>query len=224
MIPDTIGALLAFLGLVAPGLLYQMRRETRRAAIADTAFREASRVALTSLVFTVAGFGVLSIVRAARSGWVADPTAWLRQGHAYFVDHYRLVLQTAVIEVGCACLLAVIADAVVRRVVPGQGEVSKTSVWFQVLRADRPAGKVPWLHVHLKTGADYWGFVGYYSAEMAQLDREISLKGPDLQHRATATAEKKRLDDWDAVVISASEIEYLRVQYVPAASEVKHRA
>ena len=216
MIPETIGALLAFLGLVAPGLVYQLLRERSRASVAETAFREASRVALVSLVLTLATFGVLAVARLIKPTWIADPGRWLRQGNSYFVDNYGLVVRTGVIAITIACLFALAADWIVRQLAPGQGKVSKTSVWFKVLRTDRPKNKVPWIHVHLKSGVDYWGFVGYYSAEMSQLDRELSVTGPDLQYRAMVGGEKRNLDNnWKAVVIPAHEIEYMRVQYLP---------
>src|SRR4051794_36503051 len=114
MIPETVGALLAFLGLIAPGLIYQLRRETRRASITETAFREASRVALVSLGLTTAALAAVAIVRAVEPAWIADPGVWLRQGNEYFVAHYRLVLRTAIIVVGLACSLALLADWIVR--------------------------------------------------------------------------------------------------------------
>lgn len=51
MTPQTMGALAAFLALVAPGIVFELRRERRRARRAETAFREAARVALGSLAF-----------------------------------------------------------------------------------------------------------------------------------------------------------------------------
>jgi hypothetical protein len=218
MIPETIGALLAFLGLVAPGLVYLLRRESRQAGVAETAFREASHVALLSLALTAAATAILALVHECRPEWFVDMGAWFRAGNAYVPAHYRLVIRMAVIEVILACLLALLADWLVRRFRPGQGQVSKTSVWFQVLRVSRPAGQVPWVHAHLKSGADFWGFVGHYSAEQEQADREISLTGKDLKYRAPGETAVKTIDgDWRTVVIPAREIEYLKVDYVKKA-------
>ena len=219
MIPDTLGALLAFLGLVAPGLVYQLRREKTRASLTESSFREASRVALVSLSATLTALGVLALLRSAEPTWMPDVGAWLRHGNSYFVDHYRLVFRTALVEVALACALAAAAAWGLGEFSGTQGHVSKRSIWFAVLRSDRPSGKVPWVHVHLKSGADYWGFVGYYSAEMAQLDREISLIGPDLQYRAPNTDAVRQLDaNWETVIIAAADVEYIKVNYLPEAT------
>lgn len=216
MIPETIGAFLAFLALVAPGLVYQLRRESVRASVAETAFREASRVALVSFVLSAAALAALAVVRLIHPAWMPDPGEWLRSGNSYVVRHYRLVVRTAVLAVATSCLLALAADLVQRRFGSAHGNVSKTSIWFRVLRDERPPHRVPWVHLHLKSGADYWGFVGYYSAEMPQLDREISITGPGLQYRASQGAATVELDgDWHTVMIAASEIEYAKVTYLP---------
>lgn len=217
MIPETIGAFLGFLGLIAPGLVYQLRRETSRATDPETSFREASRVGLVSLALSIIALSVLAIVLGTHPAWMPDPGAWLRTGEGYFVAHYRLVVRAALVEVALACGLALLADQVVRWISPGQGQVSKTSVWFRVLRVERPRGKVPWAHVHLKSGADYYGFVGWYSAETAQADREMSLIGPDLQYRAAGAQDARTLSPgWQCVVVAATEIEYMKVDYLPA--------
>ena len=67
MAPDTLGALLAFLVFVAPGLCFELLRERRRPALEQTAFREASRIALTSLLFSGAA---LVVVVAVVAGWL----------------------------------------------------------------------------------------------------------------------------------------------------------
>ncbi|MBV9487202.1 MAG: hypothetical protein JO246_14225 [Frankiaceae bacterium] len=140
----------------------------------------------------------------------------LQQGNAYFVQHYRLVFRAGLIELAISTVLAAVAAFGMSKLGQNAGQVSKRSVWFAVLRSDRPSGQVPWVHVHLKSGADFWGFVGYYSAEMPQIDRELSLVGPDLQFREKGDGDIKPLDDnWKSVIIAASEVEYLKVNYVP---------
>jgi hypothetical protein len=219
VIPETVGALVAFLGLIAPGLVFQLRRESRQAALKETPFREASHVALWSFGLSSAAFGALALLRWIKPGWMPDAGEWLRSGNVYFVDHYRLVIRAAVIHVGVACSLAVLLDHLIRKMRPGQGTVSKTSVWFQVLRADRPAGTVPWVHIRLKDQGDFWGYVGYYSAEQAQEDRELSIIGPHLSFRAPGTTDvvEYSADEWASVVVPAREIAYLKVEYRPAA-------
>lgn len=218
MIPETIGALLAFLGLVAPGLVFQLAREKSRSTLTETSFREASRVALASLGISGTSTALLALVRAVHPNWMPDPGSWLTDGDAYFASHYRLVLRALLLEVVLACALAAGIAWCIARSDKSPGEVSKRSVWFTVLRTNRPKGKVPWVNLHLKSGGDYWGFVGHYTSDMPQVDREISLIGPDLQYRAPGARTIKKLDaNWETVVIAASEIEYMKVNYEPEA-------
>ena len=76
MVPETTGALLAFLGLIAPGLVYTLLRERRRPPEKMSAFREASRAALTSLGFIVVSLAVLVPLSLA-GDWLPDIQQWL---------------------------------------------------------------------------------------------------------------------------------------------------
>jgi Family of unknown function (DUF6338) len=84
MIPETFAALYAFLGLVAPGLIYQILREKRRPAVDETAFREASRIALTSLVFTTVATLLMTLLGVVAPGLFPDIAAWITTGKTYF--------------------------------------------------------------------------------------------------------------------------------------------
>ncbi len=101
MIPESAAALLGLLGCVAPGLVFQLRRERYTPQQVETSLREASRVALTSLLFTTAS---LALVVWLSSVWTALPNfaEWLRQGQKYLPDHYAAVAAFFVLEVGVA--------------------------------------------------------------------------------------------------------------------------
>ena len=99
MIPQSIATFIGFLLLVAPGLLFELLREKRRAVIEETAFREASRIAFSSLMFTIGAVSVLGVIRAAFPELIPDPRRWLVQKGAYLDAHYRLIFRFALIEV-----------------------------------------------------------------------------------------------------------------------------
>ena len=51
MVPSSVAAVLCFMLLVAPGLLFDMLAARRRAGTPESAFHEASRVVLASLAY-----------------------------------------------------------------------------------------------------------------------------------------------------------------------------
>jgi uncharacterized membrane protein SpoIIM required for sporulation len=75
VIPQTVLSLVAFLFLVAPGILFELRRERRRPGRKETAFREAARTALAGLLFSVAAVLVL------RAETTDDRTIAIVAGH-----------------------------------------------------------------------------------------------------------------------------------------------
>jgi hypothetical protein len=212
MIPQTLGSLLAFLGLIAPGLIFELRRERRRPTIEETAFREASRVALTSLAFTLSALALLAVVRARRPELMPDPGAWLKQGHRYVNEHYRLIARTFLIEISIAAGLALLTDWLLAgtargRIVPG-------SLWFHLLRMQRPDNTVPWLHARLKDETEFWGYLGDYTPEEKLENREISIVGPKLQMRRKGENTNTMLDTWASVAVRGDEINFLRITYI----------
>jgi len=79
-----------FVVLIAPGLLFDLLAERRRAGAPESAFREASRVVLASLVFSSLGLGVVGLVRTVEPTWMPDADALVAEPHQYLVEHYRL--------------------------------------------------------------------------------------------------------------------------------------
>jgi hypothetical protein len=105
VIPSTTAALVGFLFFVAPGLVWELTRERREPPREGSTFREASRVALASVVFTTAGVGIIAIGRAW-FGWFVDPSSWLRHGHVYVEHHIGRIALTVGLALALACLLA----------------------------------------------------------------------------------------------------------------------
>lgn len=61
MIPDSLTAVLSFLLLIAPGIVWELQRTRHEPAVKESALIELSRVILASLAFTgaVTIFGLL---------------------------------------------------------------------------------------------------------------------------------------------------------------------
>jgi hypothetical protein len=214
VIPDTLGALIAFLGLVAPGLLFEMLRERRVPASEESAFREASRVALMSLVFTLFALAVLTITGLLEPHWLPDVDRWINCGASYAKAHYRLILRAVLLELLIAGAAVVLLDLALSKWGSGQGELSSTSVWYHVFRTDRPADHGSWVHAKLSDGSEIWGFVQWYTYDNSLDDRELSLSGPGLKIKRTPDSEAQELPEWNSLIVRGSDITYMTVSYV----------
>lgn len=215
-VPQTIGAVLGFLALVAPGIIFEARQDRRRPPVRGSTFREIAQVGLASLLLTGTATTLLLAARPVLGPVVVDPRQWLRTGQAYFEENFYLVLGNVVAELALAFLLAVGADRVLRwRWRQDSGNLVKHSLWHQAFQSDKPAGAQPWVHVALTDGSSFFGFVRGSTVLAETDDREIALEG----HRLTRHVGPGRKpavigSRWEFVIIRAAEIRYLRVQYV----------
>ena len=228
MVPQTIGTLASFLALVAPGIVFELLRERRRAGAKESAFHEASRVAVSSLAFSLASTVILFGLHAAVSGWFGrrlfvDVPALVTQPD-YAKQHVVLIGCSVLAELVLACALALAFDFVLggRRRQPRS--MGKQSAWVKVFREDRPENTLCWVHVMLEDGNSFFGFLRSYDAAGDPDTREIVLEGVKLTYvgePVTGGGEKKTTvigRDWERVVIPGSRIRYLRVQYLHAQS------
>lgn len=218
MIPTTIVQFFLFLVLVAPGLLFELLRERRRPAIEETAFREASRIALASVVFNLAALAVLAIIHLIHSRWLPSPAAWLAHPGTYARSHYVVIVWAVVAELALAIGFVALIDQTRRK---RSGNIRSGGIWFQLFRADRPDNTVPWVSLRLTDGAEIAGFLLYYVSADDPAIREIALKpnveGTGLQLRKSADGPVERLNDWSRIVIRGDQISYFKVKYLPAA-------
>jgi hypothetical protein len=155
MVPETAGALLAFLGLIAPGLVYTLLRERRQPPEKISAFREASRAALTSLGFTLASLAVL-VPLSLTGDWLPDIEQWLEDPGAYVPDHYLSVSLFLLLHVALSCGLAATLEELTGRNV----DVSQSTwgVWWHILsHRVPPEARRVWLRIALDDGTQYEG-------------------------------------------------------------------
>ncbi|MFT7841172.1 DUF6338 family protein [Saccharothrix sp. BKS2] len=222
--PQTLGAVASFLVLVAPGIVFELLRERRRAGYKESPFREAARVALGSLTFTLLSCALLlgtgALVRAAfRTDVVVPLDRLVTGGAAYARSHLTLVVTSVVAELAVACVLAALADRLLAHRGREITSVRQQTAWHQVFRHDRPPGTVPWVHVHLTDGTSFFGFLRSHTASGPPDERELVLEGTSLtylgkpldggdEHVEEAIGER-----WARVVVPANQIKYLRIQY-----------
>jgi hypothetical protein len=212
MSPDTLGTLLAFLALIVPGLAFELLRERRRPFIEETAFREASRIALTSVIFTGSSVLVVTAISALKPSWFSDPAQWLKDGQLYLQAHLGLAVRTVAVVVLLSLALAVLTDLLLRRSAPGR--IVAGSVWFAVFRQHRPAGSTPWVHLRLSDETEIWGYVGDYTPDAKLDNRELVIEGPKLQYRKKGADKNTMLPTWSFLCVRGESIVWMKVQYV----------
>lgn len=156
LVPETFGTVLAFLGFVAPGLSFELLRERRRPSIEETAFREASRIALASLLLTLSALATLAIVSHFSSWLFADPREWFRRGNAYVHENFGLVGRSMLLHLAIAFSLCVLVDWLLRQ--SARGRIVPRSIRFQLFRQRCPDQATPWLHVKLDDETEIWGY------------------------------------------------------------------
>ncbi len=219
MLPQTFATLFAFLGLVTPGLVFQLIRENQRPALQESAFREASRVALTSLVFTAASTLLLGLLSVGWPNAFADVPAWLNAGDKYASSNLGLVVWTISAEVALAAGLAGAAALFVDRLPLGSGAISKSSIWHKHFAVDLPAGHVPWLKLTLDDGTRVWGWLDYYTVDKPLADREISLKGPGIALQMPGDSQRIAMSNTNYLQLRGSTIQIMQVMHRPAVTE-----
>lgn len=217
MIPEGFATVYAFLGLVAPGLLFEMLRERRRPALEQSSFREASRVALMSLVFTTASILILMVVALVLPGALPDLAAWVGDGDAYARDHFWRIVVGITAEVVIACLLALGADRYLRRGDTAAHPIGHGDLWNSLFSADLSRDEVAWVKVELTSGAQYWGYVDYFTIGKPPSEREMVLKGPRMQSREAGAITPSEEEYWAYVVVKYADVRLLKVRYEPRA-------
>ena len=212
MIPSTFGALLAFLGLVAPGITFELVTERRRPRQNSTAFREVSSVALASLGFTLAAVALLALLRLVAQAAVPDVPQWITQGNRYLARNPGPVFTGLGLEVVGACALAALAGWFVTR--NSESSITNYGAWYQILRQDRPPGARAWVHVRLDDETEFWGYLRHFTPDDSADVREIVLGGTTLMWRRKSDQARSSIGaNWDAVCVSADRIQYFRVIY-----------
>lgn len=220
MIPDTVAAIVAFFGFVAPGIAFELRRERRRQAIAESAFREASRTALASIAFSGLAVAALVLLSHLFPAHAIDLSAWIRSGKGYVAAHPATigwnVLAFLALSVGSALLFEWLT---------GRGStptVRNGTIWYEIFGQSSHPGDKVWVCVHLKDGDQLYGYVERYSLADPQDSPDLYLVGSGLTWRhihpqRDAPAERRGLDEsWDGIYVPSSEIIWIRVAYLPS--------
>jgi hypothetical protein len=216
VIPQTAGAVLGLLLVVAPGIVFEVIREHYRPTAERSTFREASAMAVASLVFAFTALLILAAVRAVWPNLLPSPHDWIIEGKAYVAGNFGLVAWFVVALVVLSTGLgALFAWAWFRR--SGARIDPNTQAWYELFRAKVPDGGVPMVRVKATDGTEYLGRVIDYSANILPAERELVL-GPPLQRKLPGSDDFELLPDdgaWARVCLPGTSIESFWVRYPP---------
>ena len=224
MVPDNFATLYALLAIVAPGLAFQLVSERTRPPREESAFREASVVAATSLIFTTLSVLTLATLSNKWPSWFVELAAWLDQGDQYASSNLWLVARSVGSEVALAVTLAALAAWGLNSLpTASKSPIAKTSVWYQALKADKPKNKASWVMAELMDGTRIWGFVHYFTIQDIGNDRDISFTGPKLTVQAAGKDAPAEEDYYTYYVVNAAQIRILKVAHEDAKKKKKRR-
>jgi hypothetical protein len=176
VLPQSWLAVILFVFFVAPGLLFDILSERRRASFAESSFREISRVVLASLVFTALAVATLAAVRVAKPQWLPAPERLLQPDRAYVASHNMLIFRALVLEVVVALLLAWLFHLSLS--LRHGASIRPVSAWRKAFKADRPKGAEVYVRVRLTNGVVYLGQLADFTVDMELADRELILGSP----------------------------------------------
>jgi hypothetical protein len=213
VVPGSWLSVLLFFLLVAPGLLFDLLSERRRAGFSESGFREVSRVVLGSLAFSGFAFALLAIVRIVHPAWMPDPRRLLDPQDPYAREQYALILRTLVLQESLA-LAAAWAWHMILAKKQGGATIRPISAWTQVFKRDCPKGHDAYVRVRLAGGVIYSGLVANFSSDLEVDGRELILASPI----ASRTGENPMTavpGQYQRVVIRGSAIEVMSIEYRP---------
>jgi len=211
MVPGSWLSVLLFVLFVAPGLLFDLLSERRRAGFSESGSRELSRIVLGSLAFSGSAFVLLAILRTVHPAWMPDPRRLLEPRDSYAKDHYRLILRTLALQ-GSLALTAAWAWHILLAKKQGGATIRPVSAWTQVFKRDCPKGHDAYVRVRLESGVIYSGLVANFTSDLEVDGRELILAQP----MASRTGENPMTavpGQYQRVVIRGSAIQVMSVEY-----------
>lgn len=215
MVPSTVAAVVAFLLLVTPGLVFELLWQRTRPRRDETAFVEASRVVLTGVACTGAAAVTLVVLETAAAGAAIDVVDLARDGNRYVTAHPALALRTLVAVTVLAVLYGVAAHAVLSP--PTTRRIAQETAWHTAFSRMAAPGVRPYLSVQLKDGTTITGYSAAYSTEPDPAKRDLLLSAP-LAIRAPGDADARQLDaSWQVMAVSGMEISTIAAAYVGTA-------
>ena len=216
MTPSSWVTIVAFFGLVAPGLWFDILSARKRIKATESTFAEISRVALVSTLCTAATFGLFAGFQRFSDwlGWpraLPVPSALIEHDNSeYLSGQVTTILVSAAMFVGIAMALAGIAFKVIYR--KAESSITYTSGWNLMLREDAGDADVL-VCARMKDGSAWYGVVADHSPDGSVDERELILCGDIAYQPKGASTPMDLSDAWQRALIQGADIESLLVMY-----------
>jgi hypothetical protein len=176
MIPSSLATVVGFLFFVAPGLLFELLLGRRRPTKVESAFGEASRVALFSAPFTIVSTAaVVLVVHHLNQHWLDLIVQWSTTGKPPSAGAMIAAALLALIEVALACI-GVLVVSLIAAWKLRKRKFTPKSAWSYSLTP--PAGSSTIVTVITTDGTQYRGQVLGFSPDLPWEEREITLCQP----------------------------------------------
>jgi hypothetical protein len=210
--PDGWSAALAFLLFVAPGIVWDLLSRRREAEADESAFREASRVALFSLVFSLPAAAVVVLVSTQVHG-VTRVARRLASGDVVPLSWDGLIILVVMLtQLALACGFAGLTHLLLMRS-SRSSDIDLISAWTRAFRRDRPPDHDAYVRAKLTSGSVWTGRVVSYTSDFELEDRELVL-GPPLSSRGPPGNQLIPLEPHcQRVILRGNQIASLVVEY-----------
>ena len=206
MVPDSLAALVSFLLLLAPGIVWQLQRARYRPAVKESALIEVSRVVLASLAATGAAAAMLAwwvwmplYRHAEASGSSSSPVT--------SVPYIAAVVATSLLACGLVLFVSLLKW-------PGRPPINEGRIWSQAFIDLRPVdAKVTYLTVELLDKTVWKGEMLGFDSDPEDSHRSL-LIGPPVRRKREGGTEFDHLDDpWRMVILPESQIKSIQVHH-----------
>jgi hypothetical protein len=194
---------------VAPGIVYELRRERHLPTQDRTAFREAAAIALASVFFSGGALLVLAAVRALWPSTMPDAREWIDHPHRYLVHHYTLVGRTLAIAVVLALAAAWLVSWLVTWEHRDATIRSQDTLWS--LFHLKP-GKLPYVSVKTSGGMIFEGPLLTHDASGDRADRHLVI-GPQALRGEVGKKPQPAPPGWDLIVVGLESVDHMYVNF-----------
>lgn len=220
LLPSSLGTLIAFLLLVAPGLLADLLQSRRKAGAKVSSFREIGLVALFSLLYSTVGTLVVGAALTLARGATGFDALRAVRDSGYAADHFwwSVLAVSSISVAGCAVAAAVHW----KRFGSFSAKVDQASAWSAELGSVRgePENTRTDVMVELLTGERYVGVLAGYTPNLEQADRELTL-GQPMKVRRVGDSELRPVPaEYERLVLRGDQIKTVAARkWVPPSAQ-----
>jgi hypothetical protein len=217
LIPSTLGAVVGFLLLLAPGISWELQSIKHEPTVKQSALVELSRIVLASLLATAT-----SAILLLQSVWMPLYKSTLRSPTDPFSSPHLVVSYgvSVILTSALACLLTLIV-AMLRW--PKKGPIRGIRVWHRVFVASRPPETdIPYLTIELLDGTIWKGRLRSFDSDPEDSQRALALGQPLRRKRPNQEFEIIS-QACGFVVLAESQIKSIQVAYPRSKEDIALR-